>query len=491
MASSCAVPRPCLAALSFLARRLLLGGLLLCCGLWGWTTSKLLAPLPVEDPHLVSAEPGSQFPGRAATCDADFDPTLRCEGCYITWGVAGLVPMGTRNDPGERQQRKRAFFRRAGREGGTWYRNPWVTSEALDDPSTEKLWHPPRREVPSRKQKMQISSWIVRKLNLELWQEIQEYVHQHGFDLVFLQSTGRSFASNWQQGGYAIVHCGAQDKQQGGLLTLAKPTIAKAEDMSFRDVIPGRAQHVRVHPLKDCYDLLNINQHPWRACCSLDHNLEGRNAPDHRPLLRSMTAEWQPWRLTTGALVSTPWPMHRRVLKWQLATLHNNLLAWREAMLEASLVNTAPFTLPPQDGDFQPGTTSLADFLEGSLAAPPNPRNHAMASPVGVIYPCGTSQLGYADGGSGMTRNRVATGIATEAWTADVDSLVAEAAVNLEALDAMEGETSRNAQGQSVQRGFKTTSWTGFETLQMEMEMKGQMNQCLERQWMLGVLAYR
>ena len=299
MASSSVVPTRCCAAalLCSLAA-------LWFCGCW-WhpgTTSALHGLLPQQELPHASVKPGSQVPGRAALLEASFCleglHPLRCEGRCITWGATepGMTPG---NKPGERQNSKRAFLRaprRARRDGGTWNENSWVTSEVLDEPQRAKTWHPSQREVPPRKKRLNIFRWNVRKLTLELWQEIQEHVPKHGFDLASPQSTGWSFVSNWQKGGYEIAHCGAQHEPTGGLPTMVKLSLAKEEDLSYCAVIPDRVQHVRGRLVKNCHDLLNVYQHPWRAGYSQDQNLESREAPDHRPPLCSMPADWQPWR---------------------------------------------------------------------------------------------------------------------------------------------------------------------------------------------------
>ena len=504
MASSSVVPTRCCAAalLCSLAA-------LWFCGCWWhpWTTSALHGLLPQQELPHASVKPGSQVPGRAAPLEASFwleglHP-LRCEGRCITWG-ATEPGMNPGNKPGERQNSQRAFLRapsRARRDGGNWYRNQWVTSEVLDEPQRAKTWHPSQREVPPRKKRLNIFRRNVRQLALELWQENQEHVPNHGFDLVSFQLTGWSFVTHWQQGGYESAHCGAQHEPAGGLLTTVKLSLAKEEDLSYCAVLPGGVQHVRDRLVKNCYDLLNVYQHPWRAGYSQYQNLERREATDHRPPLCSLPAEWQPWRrkpqctkssvahqrkthlniddqiLMRGVLcgqwvfrfrdllrhrmekhneATVRWQMYKRLIdvspyvpcRWHTAWQpdHECLACVKEVIaldnfedpFEGPAYEDAPFTLPLHEEDPQP-RTSLADFLERTLAASPNPRNHAMASSARVIYPRWASLLGYANISSRLTRNRMTPG-AMKVEPADENTKMAEAEeTNQGTSDATDG----------------------------------------------------
>ena len=181
---------------------------------------------------------------------------LRCEARCITWAAYEPEAMVSASNPREGQHCKRAFLR------------------AQRHLVQESMLAAIPKERPSKGTTSQNPQHVTR-LTLELWQELQDYVGVHGFDVVFLQSTGWSFSSTWSRG-YAIVHCGTPGKQNGGLLMMVKHTIASAENLNFCDVVPGRIQHVRVQQLKQSHDLANVFQHPWRTGHSQDQNLEIR-----------------------------------------------------------------------------------------------------------------------------------------------------------------------------------------------------------------------
>ena len=193
------------------------------------------------------------------------------EGEHGTWAMLGLDLPRSSNSPGNGPYRKRAYInakRRAMQYGGTWYRNQWLQ---LANPPAPQPWIPPPRSHKPRGRRLKILSWNARTLTVELWQELQTYVRRHQFDLVFIQSTCWTFASNWTAQGYHVAHTGTPDEAYGGLLTMISQKLGAADEISVGAPLEMR---LRTHNLT--FDFLNVYQHPWRQSFTQEQNLTTR-----------------------------------------------------------------------------------------------------------------------------------------------------------------------------------------------------------------------
>ena len=199
----------------------------------------------------------------------------RSEGEGRTWPFLGPSYM-LGNVPGDGHVKKKAFqraVRRAKRDGGTWYRNQWLTSPVRDPLPDQATWHPLPKVRVSKRARTTILSWNAGSLCQELWLEIQQYAHTHKFDLMAIQSTGWSFTSQWRVPGYTAIHSGSTSRYQDGVMLLISDRIAASEQISVSEIIPGRLLHVRLKQQEQSLDYLLLYQHPWRNTLSQLDNL--------------------------------------------------------------------------------------------------------------------------------------------------------------------------------------------------------------------------
>ena len=210
----------------------------------------------------------------------------RCEGGSLTWDGSRPVMLPipaelTGNQPGygpllKKRSYKRAL-KRAQRDGGTWYRNTWITSAtyAPDEPrqKTNAFRCAAKRPLP----RLTLLSWNTWSLTMELWREIQDYAVQHSFDLLFLQSTCWSFDSSWTTSHYHVIHCGHATDRHCGILLMVSKKLCSPQEISHCTVIDGRVQHVRIKLKDHGVDLLNVYQHPWRSTDSQETNIANRD----------------------------------------------------------------------------------------------------------------------------------------------------------------------------------------------------------------------
>ncbi|CAE7573790.1 unnamed protein product [Symbiodinium sp. CCMP2592] len=147
---------------------------------------------------------------------------------------------------------KRSYARayaRSCREGGAHFRGRWR-------PHT---WFQPRHVPPQHVPKTTASSqpgpdswkiltWNSGGLTAQVYQELQTYVRLHQYDLVLVQETKWSFDANWSTRDFHYVHChGIQKEDRAtGLLVMIAAKHAKADDIQFNIVHPGRILHVRL-----------------------------------------------------------------------------------------------------------------------------------------------------------------------------------------------------------------------------------------------------
>ena len=182
------------------------------------------------------------------------------------------------NLPGHRPPpRKRSYqraLRRAQRDGGTWYRNQWITSQTyLPEEIAIKLAPATNKRVRSSP-RFKILSWNTWSLTQELWREVQDYAEYHHFDILFLQSTCWTFSSSWQTPHYHVVHSGHAKDRHCGVMVMVAKKLCGLQDLSH--IIDGRLLHVRVRLPNRGLDLFNVYQHVWRATDSQDTNIANR-----------------------------------------------------------------------------------------------------------------------------------------------------------------------------------------------------------------------
>ena len=184
---------------------------------------------------------------------------------HFAWEMRGPADIAG-NYPGNRPPCKRAFRRallRAARNGGTWYRNQWITTAELDSETPT-----PGRLHRSRRRRIRLFNWNTWALTTELWMELQHYLKEQGFEIVMLQSTCWSFTNNWTAAGYHVIHSGDPMDRHSGIMTMISTKLCTPQDLSYAEICPGRLLHA--------IDLFNVYQHPWRSTSSQDQNLADR-----------------------------------------------------------------------------------------------------------------------------------------------------------------------------------------------------------------------
>ena len=84
---------------------------------------------------------------------------------------------------------------------------------------------------------------------MQVFQEVETFLRDAQLDLMMIQETKWSTDMQWSSRGYHYVHSAGANKldKVEGVLTIISDRLAKASDLQFIDVHPGRLLHVRVH----------------------------------------------------------------------------------------------------------------------------------------------------------------------------------------------------------------------------------------------------
>ena len=98
---------------------------------------------------------------------------------------------------------------------------------------------------------------------MQVFQEVETFLRDAQLDLMLIQETKWSTDMQRSSRGHHYVHSAGANKldKVGGVLTIISEKLAKASDLQFIDVHPGRLLHVRVQTRRATLDVLNCYQY--------------------------------------------------------------------------------------------------------------------------------------------------------------------------------------------------------------------------------------
>ena len=186
--------------------------------------------------------------------------------------------------PGPDKTRKRSWIRaclRALKDGHSWYRGQSLSRqqipaslmpllEAQMREQSLKADHgfgmtskPPatnhnRKQTPSNR--LLIMQWNAGGLSSSRYHELCHWLEIQQVSIALIQETRWHHTMEWQDSKWLGVHSGAA-KESAGVMVLIRRTVISQTNLAWKEVVPGRVLHVRLHGRVRHYDLLNVYQY--------------------------------------------------------------------------------------------------------------------------------------------------------------------------------------------------------------------------------------
>ncbi|CAE6969563.1 unnamed protein product, partial [Symbiodinium sp. CCMP2456] len=105
--------------------------------------------------------------------------------------------------------------------------------------------------------------WNAGGLTASTWQELETYARLYQYDAVLVQETKWRHDSTWSNQAFHYVHSQGVRKEDstGGVLIMIATRHAKARDIQFHAIHPGRLVHVRIPKGQTHIDIMNLYQY--------------------------------------------------------------------------------------------------------------------------------------------------------------------------------------------------------------------------------------
>ena len=159
----------------------------------------------------------------------------------------------------------RRAYARSVRQGGAYYRGQWRDYSWFQPADIRPVYLHKRRlgHRPVDRKHYRVLTWNAGGLSQSVFQELETFVRDAHYDIIFIQETKWSADYNWSNKDYHYVHSAGVHKADkvGGLLTMVSTQLAKPDDLQFLSVHAGRIQHVRFGRGNLQTDLVNVYQH--------------------------------------------------------------------------------------------------------------------------------------------------------------------------------------------------------------------------------------
>lgn len=178
------------------------------------------------------------------------------------WPKKGYDPAPPLSKVGKRSWRRAQ--NRAFRFGHTWYNGRMIYPSG---PAQTPKPAPPTTSSrpsarPSRKsQRWTHFSWNSGGLALHKWDALQLWLQHHNMDIIYLQETHWSHASDWCTNNYFCIHSGTASKRGAGVMTMVSRRICGPTDLAWQTLCDGRLLHVQVCLHGTTHHLINCYQH--------------------------------------------------------------------------------------------------------------------------------------------------------------------------------------------------------------------------------------
>ena len=220
--------------------------------------------------------------GTATTC---WPSSLRCplwsEGCTSTMAgmEAGNLPAKQHGEElrltSESYQPhksrnlilKRSYKRainRVRQHGFTWYRGRLLSGPVQPPETSKPQISRPTSNLPAPRSRLRkrltCFSWNTGGLSQSSWDHFQQWATLQCLDVITLQESHWGFTNEWSQDRYFCIHSG-QGSSQAGVMTMISKSICKMDDISWKEVVPGRVLHVRIFGGTRSIDIINVYQH--------------------------------------------------------------------------------------------------------------------------------------------------------------------------------------------------------------------------------------
>ena len=148
--------------------------------------------------------------------------------------------------------------------GGTPYKGRWLPLEWFQPvPLRVQSLGPRRLTQIDSSSTWKTLSWNAGGLTANIYQELQTFLRLHAVDLAVIQETKWRFDSSWSSSDYHYIHSQGLNKEDkvAGVLTIIAAKHAKASDIQYSVLHPGRLLHVRLPRGQSHVDILNCYQY--------------------------------------------------------------------------------------------------------------------------------------------------------------------------------------------------------------------------------------
>ena len=147
----------------------------------------------------------------------------------------------------------------AARDGFAWYRGRYISVRREFVP-----FLPKPTPAPNHGKRLEIFTWNTSGFSSEIKAELFLWLRsQRHISAFLLQETHWGFTNEWKRDGWYLFHSAASKPRTGGVLTAIRTEIVREEDLSWKEIIPGRLTQVRCHFGRQQADIVNIYQHAW------------------------------------------------------------------------------------------------------------------------------------------------------------------------------------------------------------------------------------
>ena len=186
--------------------------------------------------------------------------------------------------PGPDKTRKRSWIRaclRAYKDGHSWYRGQSLSRHQIPAPLMPQLeaqmreqtykadqglgvtsksttTNHNRKQTPSNR--LLIMQWNAGGLSSSRYHELCHWLEIQQVSIALIQETRWHHTMEWQDSKWLGVHSG-DAKESAGVMMLIRKTVISQTNLAWKEVVPGRVLHVRLHGRVRHYDLLNVYQY--------------------------------------------------------------------------------------------------------------------------------------------------------------------------------------------------------------------------------------
>lgn len=162
-------------------------------------------------------------------------------------------------------------FRRACKDGITWYRNQLMTPD--DFAAIFQLPSTPSRPTPSKMRSYHLPThrtgkrvsamvWNAGGLSSTRYWEFFHWITTQDYDIVIVPETRWRFDQQWTRSGWHAIHSMGPDVASG-ISVLIRTTLTTADHIQWQAPCPGRLLHIRISSDNMGIDVLACYQHSW------------------------------------------------------------------------------------------------------------------------------------------------------------------------------------------------------------------------------------